>query len=114
MSSYLEGVGGLEKGLWDDRQVGAKPVSEPLTPSLIPLGCPLRTGLGGPGPAGFSRALPPPTRGRPGDASVGPALEVRPSRCRCSPSPNSKPVLQVTFTNVYIPSVSEVPRRCGD
>lgn len=77
MSSYLEGVGGLEKGLWDDRQVGAKPVSEPLTPSLIPLGCPLRTGLGGPGPAGFSRALPPPTRGRPGDASVGPALEVR-------------------------------------
>lgn len=59
------------------RQAGAKPVSEPLTPSLIPLGCPLRMGPGGPGPAGFSRALPPLTRGRPGDASVGPPLEVR-------------------------------------
>ena len=58
-------------------QVGAKPVSEPLTPSLIPLRCPLRTGLGGPGPAGFSRGLPPLTRCRPRDASVGPPLEVR-------------------------------------
>ena len=24
MSSYLEGVGGLEKGLWDDRASGGK------------------------------------------------------------------------------------------
>lgn len=39
MSSCLGRWGGLEKGLWDDRASGAKPVSEPPTP-LIPLGVP--------------------------------------------------------------------------
>ena len=36
MSSCLGRRGGLEKGLWEDRASGAKPVSEALTPLSYP------------------------------------------------------------------------------